>query len=422
MELKRELSAEEKRRLAQERAEELRERIQDYLEASKHIPTGFKLADQYEERKQKILKILNATEEDWYNWKWQLRNRFTSTEQLAKVLDLTDQEIEDIERVGKKYRWAASPYYVSLMDPKDPNCPIRKQAIPCIEELNDTVGEADPMGEEFTSPAPGITRRYPDRLIINVTNLCAMYCRHCQRRRNIGEVDKVTPKADLEAALDYVRQNPEIRDVLLTGGDAFMLSNDQLDWLLGELDKIEHVEIKRLGTRTLVTMPMRVTPELCAVLEKHHPVYVNTHFNHPKEITPEVAKACDRLTKAGVPIGNQAVLLRGINNDPHVMKKLNHELLKVRIRPYYIFHAKPVKGTTHFITRVEEGIQIMEHLRGYTSGLAIPTYLINAPHGYGKTPMLPEYLVSSGPDYVTIRTWEGRVMKYPNGVPNSVKE
>ncbi|MBO8167667.1 MAG: glutamate 2,3-aminomutase [Thermoanaerobacteraceae bacterium] len=414
MEKQESLTVEDKRKLAEKRAAELKQRIEPYLKARENIPTGMKLIEKQQKQKQKILDLLGATEDDWKDWRWQLKNRFTTVEQLGKILNLTDREKQEIEEVGRKYRWAISPYYVSLMDPDDPNCPVRRQAVPAIQELQDVMGEDDPMGEEFTSPVPSITRRYPDRLIIKVTNQCAMYCRHCQRRRNIGEVDKATPKEQLEQALDYVRKHPEIRDVLLTGGDAFMLSEERLDWLLGELDKIEHVEIKRLGSRTPVTMPQRITPELCEVLAKHHPVYVNTHFNTPKEVTPEAAEACDRLTRAGVPLGNQAVLLKGINNDPHVMKKLNHELLKIRVRPYYIFHAKPVSGTTHFITRVEEGIDIMEQLRGQTSGLAIPTYIINAPHGYGKTPMLPEYLISSGKDFITIRTWEGRVMKYPN--------
>ncbi|MDO9574003.1 MAG: KamA family radical SAM protein, partial [Candidatus Contubernalis sp.] len=255
---------------------------------------------------------------------------------------------------------------------------------------------------------------YPDRLIINVTNQCAMYCRHCQRRRNIGEEDVGTSRAEIIEALNYVRENPEIRDVLLTGGDAFMLSNQEIDWLLTELEKIPHVEMKRLGTRTLVTMPMRVDDELCSILEKHDAVYVNTQFNHPKEITEESRQACKKLAKAGVPLGNQAVLLKDINNNPHVMKKLNQELLKILVRPYYIFHAKRVKGTSHFRTPVEDGLEIMEHLRGKTSGLAIPTFIINAPKGCGKTPMLPEYLISMTYDTLYIRNWEKKIFRYIN--------
>ncbi len=320
--------------------------------------------------------------------------------------------------MGSTYRWAISPYYASLMDEDNPRCPIRMQAVPSKYEIDDPYGVADPMAEEYTSPAPRITRRYADRLIINVTNQCAMFCRHCQRRRNIGEVDLPAKKEEIQAAIDYIRENPEIRDVLITGGDPLTLSDETIDWILSELDAIEHVEIKRIGSRTPVTMPMRITQELCDMLEKHHPLYLNTHFNHPKEVTPAALEACRRLAKAGIALGNQAVLLKGINNDPHVMKKLNHELLKIHVRPYYIFHAKSVKGTSHFVTTVQDGMEIMEYLRGYTSGLAIPWYIINAPEGHGKTPIVPNYLVSMGKDYVLIRNWEGKVFKYPNGYPD----
>lgn len=401
--------------IAKKRAEELKSRIDDYLQVKDSIPTGFSNKDRNEQTKKKLLELFNANEDDWQNWKWQMANRIKDSSTLTKIIHLTDEEKAEIDNIGEQYRWAVSPYYVSLMDPNDPNCPIRRQAIPCAHELvDDGLSHDDPMGEEFTQPASAITRRYPDRLIINTTNQCAMYCRHCQRRRNIGETDRMTPIENLEAALDYVRNNKEIRDVLLTGGDSLMLSDSQLDWILTELDNIPHVEIKRLGTRTPVTLPQRITDELCKMLEKHHPLYLNTQFNHSAEITPEVKEACDRLTKAGIQLGNQAVLLNGINNNPHVMKKLNHELLKVRIRPYYIFHAKAVTGTKHFWTSVEEGLDIMEQLRGYTSGMAIPTYIINAPGGHGKTPMLPEYLIQSGKDKVTIRTWEKKIFDYEN--------
>ena len=273
-------------------------------------------------------------------------------------------------------------------------------------------GSSDPMSEEFTSPAPCITRRYPDRLIINVTNQCAMYCRHCQRRRNIGEIDKNQPDAQLIAALNYVRNNREIRDVLVTGGDALLLSDKKLDWLLHELTRIKHVEIKRIGTRTPVTLPQRITPELCQIIKKYPPVYINTQFNHPREITPESKRACDMLVEAGAILGNQSVLLKGINNNPNTFKKLNQELLKIRVRPYYIFHAKEVKGTGHFITSVDEGLGIMDKLRGYTSGLAVPTYIINAPDGYGKVPILPRYHIRQNEHSVLLRTWENREINY----------
>jgi len=404
-----------KRKLAVDRSDELKRRINEYREASKDIPTGFKLESEYAARKIKILAFFNATEKDWNDWHWQIQNRISDVQILQKFLLLSDEEVKQLTEVSKTCRWAVSPYYLSLMDPEDSNCPVRMQAIPSIREIQDSTGEHDPMGEEYTSPAPRITRRYADRLIINVTNQCAMFCRHCQRRRDIGEVDKPSPVLEIEAAIDYIRNSPEVRDVFITGGDPFTLTDDRLDWILSELDKIEHVEIKRIGSRTPVTMPQRITPELCNMLEKHHPLYVNTHFNHPKEVTREALQATRLLAKAAIPLGNQSVLLKGINNDKHVMKKLNHELLKIHVRPYYIFHAKAVKGTTHFIPTVQDGLDIMEHLRGYTSGLAVPWYIINAPGGKGKTPLVPQYLLSIGPDYVMFRTWEGEVFRYPNG-------
>lgn len=370
--------------------------------------------DKIQERQERIKKLFNASDEDWNDWRWQVIRRINRVETLVKLLDLTKEEAETIRQVGAKYRWSVSPYYLSLVNPADPHCPVGRQAIPSGEELCDYQGSDDPMNEEFTSPATAVTRRYPDRLIINVTNQCAMYCRHCQRRRNIGEADRITPREQLQSALNYVRKNEEIRDVLLTGGDALMLNNKLLDWLLTELENIPHVEIKRLGTRTLATMPMRITDTLCSVLDKHSPIYLNTQFNHPLEITPAVQEACRKLTRAGVALGNQAVLLAGINDDPHIMKRLNQMLLQVMIRPYYIFHAKAVKGTAHFRTRVEVGIEIMEQLRGYSSGLGIPTFIVNAPEGYGKTPMLPKYLLSTSQDKITIRTWENRILDYEN--------
>lgn len=397
------------------RAEELKSRIQDYLDVEPYIETGFRMSKRSEQNKENILKYFQATEEDWDSWAWQMKHRVSDIEVLKEIIPLSQQEISDITKISETYRWAASPYYLSLINMEDyKNSPVYKQAIPDIQEMEDDNGHTDPMGEAQTSPAPTITRRYPDRLIINVTNQCAMYCRHCQRRRNFQQRDTHALKADIVQALDYIRANSEIRDVLITGGDALMLSNHMLDWLLGELDNIPHVEIKRIGTRTLVTLPQRITPELCEVLEKHPPIYMNTQFNSPMEITPEAKKATGMLVKAGMLLGNQAVLLRGINDDPNTMKKLNQELLKIHIRPYYIFHAKQVTGTSHFITSIATGLNIMEKLRGYTSGLAIPTYILNAPQGYGKTPLLPNYVLSLEDEELTIRTWEKREIKYSN--------
>lgn len=403
-----------KRAKALKRAQVLKESIADYGEALKNMQTGFNQWERILENQERIKRYFKASDEEWENWHWQVKNRIKSSAVLKELLYLSDQEVAEIDKTGSKFRWVVSPYYLSLIDPENKSDPVRLQSIPQIQEIVNNGGYDDPMAEEYTSPAPAVSRRYADRLIILVTNQCAMYCRHCQRRRAIGEKDLATPKEDLEKALQYVRENEEIRDVLLTGGDAFMLSNRTIDWLLTELDSIDHVETKRLGTRTLVTMPQRVDDELLEILESHMPVYVSTHFNHPLEVTPRAKEACFKLARAGVNLGNQAVLLKGINNDPFVMRKLNQMLLEILVRPYYLFHAKAVKGTTHFRTKVEEGIEIMEKLRGFTSGLAIPTYVVNAPLGQGKTPMLPEYLVSSGKDYIMIRTWENLIVPYEN--------
>lgn len=395
------------------RAIELKSRIQDYLDIEGSIETGFKTNDRNTSNKRRIMEFFNADEHDWNSWKWQLKNRICDVKVLKQLLPLTNYEAKQIEKLSQHFRWAISPYYLSLVDIDNyRNSPIYKQAIPDIRELNDTLGSDDPMGEALNNPAPTITRRYPDRLIINVTNQCAMYCRHCQRRRNFGQKDAHANIADLAQALNYIRDNREIRDVLITGGDALMLSDSVLDWLLTELDNISNVEIKRIGTRTPVTLPQRITPELCSILEKHEPLYLNTQFNSPLEVTPEAKNACDMLIKSGVVLGNQSVLLKGINDNPYTIKKLNQELLKIRVRPYYLFHAKKVKGTTHFNTSIDTGLNIMDQLRGYTSGLAIPTYIVNAPGGLGKIPLLPNYLLNHDGNEITIRTWENRIIKF----------
>lgn len=396
------------------RAEELKSKIQDYTKIKDTIPNGLSdtVEAKIEEKKQKILSLLKGTEADWNDWQWHIRNRIQDIDLLSQIVKLDDSEITSIKKVQEKFRWGISPYYASLMDDNKLN-PVRLQSIPTILELNQH-GYIDPMGEEFTNPAGAITRRYPDRLIINVTNLCSSFCRHCQRRRNIGTLDTHRTKEVLQESIDYIRNNPEIRDVLITGGDALMLSDDTLDWLLGEIYNIPTVDYIRLGTRTLVNLPQRITENLLNILKKYSPIYINTHFNHPLEITKEAKEACDKLSNIGIPLGNQAVLLNGINNDKFVMRLLNQQLLKCRVRPYYIFHAKSVVGTTHFNTSIDDGIEIMEYLRGYTSGMAIPTYIVNAPNGDGKTPILPQYIISRGKNYVKIRTWEGKIYDYPN--------
>ncbi len=403
-----------KRKIALDRSKELKDKIADYTIAKDNIPKGMSPAfeKKIQEKKINILKLLNATEDNWNDWKWQVKNRISDVNLLSKIMDLSESEIENIIVVQQKYRWGISPYCLSLIDENRLN-PVRLQCIPTLLELNEE-GSSDPMAEEYTSPAGSITRRYPDRLIINVTNVCPSYCRHCQRRRNIGTVDTHKCKEALVESIDYIKANPEIRDVLITGGDPLMLSDEALDWLLSELHNIETLDYVRIGTRVLATMPQRITENLLNIFKKYPPLYINTQFNHPLEITRDSKDACDKLVNIGVPLGNQSVLLNGINNDKYIMRLLNQELLKCRIRPYYIFHGKHVIGTTHFNTSVDDGIEIMEYLRGYTSGMAIPTYIVNAPNGNGKTPILPQYIISRGKGYIKIRTWEGKIFDYPN--------
>jgi glutamate 2,3-aminomutase len=391
----------------------LRGTIAGYLQRKDKILTGIEDGERIEYQKKRIMARLGATEEQWNDYKWQLANRFTEISEFADLIGVSQKGTADIKEVGQTYRYAISPYYLSLIDPDDSGCPIRRQAVPSPDELNPE-GDLDPMDEDGWTPVELITRRYPDRLIIKVTNMCGMYCRFCQRRRLIGETDKNVPWSRIKAAIEYVRENKEIRDVLITGGDAFMLSDSMIERLLRELREIDHVEIIRFGTRTPVTLPQRITENLVNTLKKYHPVYVNTHFNSPREITKESKKACERLADAGIPLGNQMVLLNGVNNDPYVVRKLNQSLLKIRVKPYYIFHPKTVKGTSHFWVRIGEGMEIMESLRGRTSGIAIPTYIVNGIGGLGKTPILPNYLLSLGSDKAVFRNWEGKVFEIEN--------
>jgi lysine 2,3-aminomutase len=404
---------EENRKIARERARQHVALIQDYLDAKDSIPTGFKRWDQIQNQKKRILNVLDGSEKEWDDYHWHLKSFIKDTDTLCKIIAMSDREVSEIEKTAELYRWQISPYYASLMDPEDRSCPIFMQSVPTIQEYWEKEDIEDHYAIVYNSPAPLITRLYADRVIINVTNICAMFCRHCLRKKDIAQKDMIYPKKDIQVALDYISECPEIRDVLLTGGDALVLSDDYIDWILTELDKIPHIEIKRLGSRMLATLPQRVTPELCEVLRKHKPVYLNTQFNHPLEINPESARAVDMLIGAGVMVGNQSVLLKGINNDKHVMKKLIHELLKIRVRPYYIFNCKRLQGIRHFRTPVADGLNIIENLRGYTSGLAVPTFIITAPEGKGKTPMTPTYLINYNRNgKLLFRTWAGHVCEY----------
>ena len=400
------------------RSQHLHETIEDYLQVLPQIRTGLSDQTAIEQRQQVIREKLSATVEQWSDYRWQLSHRITSVEKLADLLPLDPNTLDQLIQVSERYRFAISPYYLSLIDPADPDCPIRRQAVPSIDELNPE-GVLDPMDEEHSSPVPSVTRRYPDRLIIKVTNQCGMYCRFCQRRRLIGETDHSVDEATLRAAVQYVREQPEIRDVLITGGDALMLSDQALERLLQDLRSIPHVEIIRLGTRTPVTLPQRITPQLVEILKRYHPLYINTHFNSPAEITAEAKAACNLLADASIPLGNQMVLLNGVNNNKYIVRRLNQLLLTLRVKPYYIFHPKTVQGTSHFWVRIEEGLEIMENLRGYTSGMAIPTYIVNGPGGLGKTPILPNYLLYIGKDKAVFRNWENKNFEIENQ-PNRV--
>lgn len=395
------------------RSSDLRDDVQPYQQFLSQSPHEKSVSTGIARRRVQIQSILGGSDREWNDWKWQLAHRIRDSRTLADILGMSDLDRRRVDRVSQMYRWAISPYYLSLVDEDYENSPIFRQAVPDIRELLPG-GSLDPMNEALTSPAPCVTRRYPDRLIINVTNQCAMYCRHCQRRRNIGETDKHACREDITSALEYVARNREIRDVLITGGDALLLSDRMLDMLLNRLYHIPHVEMIRIGTRTPVTLPQRITPNLCDIISKYPPIYINTQFNHPLEVTPEAKQACDRLVAAGAVLGNQAVLLRGINDRPYIMRKLNHKLLQIRVRPYYIFHAKDVKGTRHFQTTIQEGMDIIASLRGHTSGLAVPTYIVNAPGGLGKIPLMPNHIVLIDEDKAVLKTWEGKIVEVPN--------
>ena len=355
----------------------------------------------------------DVTPEQWNDWHWQLDNRITNVDQLKGVINLTSDEEQGIHECLKTLRMGITPYYAMLMDPDDPHCPVRLQAVPRIMETHRSAQDLDdPLHEDTDSPAPHLTHRYPDRVLFLITDQCSMYCRHCTRRRLAGENDHAFPLEELEGAFKYIEGNTKVRDVLLSGGDCLAVDDDYLEAIIKRLRAIPHVEIVRLGSRTPVVMPQRITDNLCNMLKKYHPVWLNTHFNNPKEMTPEAAAACAKLADAGIPLGNQSVLLRGINDCPHVMKKLLHVLVKNRVRPYYIYQCDMSVGIEHFRTAVGKGIEIMESLRGHTSGYCIPTYVIDAIGGGGKTPVMPNYLISMSDRKVITRNFEGVISCY----------
>ena len=355
----------------------------------------------------------NVTDEQWNDWKWQVKNRIETLEQLKQYVQLTPEEEDGVRSVLSTLRMAITPYYLSLIDPNNPKDPVRRQCIPTALETNIASADLlDPLHEDEDSPVPGLTHRYPDRVLFLITDMCSMYCRHCTRRRFAGQKDDESPQERIERALEYIERTPEVRDVLLSGGDSLMVSDAKLEYIISRLRAIPHVEIVRLGTRTPVVCPQRITPELCEMLKKYHPIWINTHFNHPNEVTPEAIEACNRLANAGVPLGNQSVLLRGVNDCVHVMKKLVHCLVKMRVRPYYIYQCDLSMGLEHFRTPVSKGIEIIEGLRGHTSGYAVPTFVVDAPGGGGKTPVMPQYVISQAPGKVVLRNFDGFIKTY----------
>ncbi|MCB5278223.1 MAG: lysine 2,3-aminomutase [Candidatus Cloacimonetes bacterium] len=354
-----------------------------------------------------------ATQEQWNDWHWQLKNRITTAVELRKYITLLPEEEALFAKQEFSFRMAITPYYLSLIDHNNPNDPVRMQAIPRVYESELSGSDmADPLHEDADAPVPGMTHRYPDRVLLLLTDQCAMYCRHCTRRRKAGEHDAPMPKENVDKALEYIREHTEVRDVILSGGDPLTLGDERIDEILERLSKIDHVDIVRLGTRTPVVLPQRITDSLLSVLKKYPFVWLNTHYNHPQEISDTAAKALARLAETGLPLGNQSVLLKGINDHVDVMKALVHKLVKNRVRPYYIYQCDLSEGISHFRTPISRGIEIIESLRGHTSGLCVPTFVVDAPGGGGKIPVMPNYVISQMPGRVVLRNYEGFITSY----------
>ena len=355
-----------------------------------------------------------ASDANWNDWRWQQRNRVTTLAGLEERLTLTSEERAGVLLAGNKLALAVTPHYFNLIEPENPNCPIRRQVVPRIEEGYDSPFDmADPCGEDSSMPVPGLVHRYPDRVLFLVTDRCASYCRYCTRSRVVSGVGEQELHTDFEEAFRYLEQHTEIRDVLLSGGDALLLSDSRLEAILSRLRSIPHIEFLRIGTRVPIFLPQRITPELCAMLRKYHPLWMSVHVNHPRELTTEVRDALGRLADSGIPLGNQSVLLAGVNDDAATMRALVHKLLLCRVRPYYLYQCDLIRGSSHLRTSVAKGIEIIESLRGFTSGYAIPQFVIDAPGGGGKVPINPNYIVYHDQEKVVIRNFEGKIFEYP---------
>lgn len=358
----------------------------------------------------------NRRHPDWHDWTWQMRHRVHDTAGLHTYITPTADEQEAILKTDGIFRWNITPYYASLMDPDDSSCPVRRQVVPAMSEMApDIVGVVDPLEEVSHSPVKNLIHNYKDRVAFCVTAECAIYCRYCLRKRMVGDAEQFMNKRELQEAIDYIAAHPEIRDVLLTGGDPLIFNESNLEWILSRLRAIPHVSLIRLGTRLPVTLPYRITDALCALLEKYHPIWVNTHFNHPKELTADAASACDKLLKAGVPVGNQTVLLKGINDDIDTMLQLVEGLVAMRVRPYYLYQAQLIGGTAAFRTSIEKGMELMEALQGRTSGFAIPRFILDTP--FGKVPLNRSYIMGRSGDHVIMNTYPGELWAEPNPIP-----
>jgi len=363
----------------------------------------------------------DASLNEWNDWRWQNRNRVRTMADLARMVELSDEEQAAISRHTGPLPVGITPYYASLISNIDPNQGLRRCVVPTLGEFEIGRGEnEDPLGEDSHSPVPGLVHRYPDRVLLLVTNFCSVYCRYCTRARMVGAGgERSVKKADIERALEYIEQTPAIRDVLISGGDPLSLDDDRLEFILRRLRRIKHVEFVRIGSKQPVVQPMRVTSSLRRILKRYHPLWMSLHFTHPDELTPEVAEACGRLADAGIPLGSQTVLLKGVNDDLETMRKLVQGLLKIRVRPYYLYQADPITGSSHFRTPVSTGIELIRGLRGHTTGYAVPTFVIDAPEGGGKIPVAPEYVIGYEGSDLLLKSYDGGTYRYPDpGAPS----
>ena len=356
----------------------------------------------------------DVPDEQWNDWRWQMSHRITTYEEFSRVIHLTPEETEGL-KAENKFRTEITPYFASLIDPDDPECPVRQQVVPHSRELAGFEAMMrDSLGEESHSPVPGLVHRYPDRVLLLVTDFCSTYCRYCTRSRIVGQGELSPSRERLEAAFDYIRRSPQVRDVLISGGDPLTLSDEKLEWILSSLRAIPHVEIIRMGSKIPAVLPQRVTPQLARMLRKYHPLWMSLHFTHPDECCYETERACNMLADAGIPLGSQTVLLKGVNDNVQTMKSLMHEVMKMRVRPYYVYQCDPIHGSGHFRTPVSKGLEIIRGLRGHTTGYAVPTYVIDAPGGGGKIPITPDFVMGKEGNDLLLGNYEGKTFKYPD--------